>query len=65
MLRALDLPSGARVGLANEVRERLRIEWVDPRDPTKGFRHLYLDPADYEALQVIWLRQHLLKRILR
>ncbi len=27
--------SGARVGLANEVRERLRVEWVDPADPSK------------------------------
>ena len=41
------------MGLANEVRERLRVEWVDPADPAKGFRHLYLDAADYEALQAL------------
>ena len=27
--------SGARVGLAQEVKERLQVEWNDPRDPSQ------------------------------
>jgi len=42
--------SGARVGLASEVKAALRVEWNVPEDPTKGFRHLYLDDADYQAI---------------
>lgn len=30
--------SGARVGLANEVKQCLRVEWANPEDPTKGFK---------------------------
>lgn len=30
--------SGARLGVANEVRDNLRVAWVDDADPTKGFR---------------------------
>ena len=38
--------SGARIGLAEELRNVFRVAWVDERDPTKGFRHLYLTAAD-------------------
>jgi len=41
------------VGLANEVREKLRVEWVDPSDPSRGFLYLYLSPEDYESLQAL------------
>ncbi|KAL4859471.1 Acetyl-CoA carboxylase 1 [Chlorella vulgaris] len=42
--------SGARVGLAAEVKQCLRVEWLNPGDPTKGFRYLYLSPEDYASL---------------
>lgn len=32
--------SGARIGVANEVRDRLQVEWVDPSNPSKGFKSL-------------------------
>ena len=43
--------SGARVGLATEVKQCLRVEWVQPGDPTKGHRYLYLSPEDYRSLE--------------
>lgn len=43
--------SGARIGLAEEVRALFKAAWNDVDDPNKGFQYLYLDPADYEALQ--------------
>ena len=43
--------SGARIGLANEVREKFKVDWEDPEDPEKGFRGLYLTPEDYLELQ--------------
>lgn len=45
--------TGARVGLAVEVRDRLQVSWLDPADPTKGFSHLYLVAEDYEHLQAL------------
>eukprot|EP00887_Chlorella_sp_A99_P005434 scaffold1.g5434.t1 len=42
--------SGARVGLASEVKQCLRVEWQVPADPSKGVRYLYLSPADYRSL---------------
>lgn len=44
--------SGARVGLAMEVREKLKVIWNRPGDPSKGVRNLYLDPEDYNDLLV-------------
>eukprot|EP00200_Dunaliella_tertiolecta_P012627 CAMPEP_0202373002 /NCGR_PEP_ID=MMETSP1127-20130417/4091_1 /ASSEMBLY_ACC=CAM_ASM_000462 /TAXON_ID=3047 /ORGANISM="Dunaliella tertiolecta, Strain CCMP1320" /LENGTH=2753 /DNA_ID=CAMNT_0048969731 /DNA_START=204 /DNA_END=8465 /DNA_ORIENTATION=+ len=43
--------SGARVGLATEVKERLQVAWNDPEDPSQGFQYLYLTEADYAALE--------------
>lgn len=42
--------SGARVGLAAEVKQCLQVEWVQANDPSKGFKYLYLSDADYRAL---------------
>lgn len=33
-----------------QVKSKFRVGWVDPADPTKGFKYLYLTPADYAAL---------------
>ena len=39
--------SGARIGLAEEVKQLFKVAWVDPEYPEKGFQYLYLSPADY------------------
>lgn len=58
MARDLKIPrfyiaanSGARIGLADEVRELFKVEWTDPNDCTKGFKYLYLTESDHEKLQ--------------
>lgn len=45
--------SGARVGLATEVRSRLRVQWLDEAEPSKGFSYLYLSAQDHEELQAM------------
>lgn len=42
--------SGARVGLANEVKQCLQVEWTNPDEPSKGFEYLYLSPEDYNSI---------------
>eukprot|EP00798_Chlamydomonas_sp_ICE-L_P004930 gene4931-34701_t len=42
--------SGARVGLATEIFERLKVQWNDPADASLGFQYLYLAPEDYTTL---------------
>ncbi|KAM6965705.1 acetyl-CoA carboxylase 2 [Aplochiton taeniatus] len=42
--------SGARIGLAEEVRHMFNVAWIDPSDPYKGFKYLYLTPQDYTRL---------------
>nr|XP_008194740.1 PREDICTED: acetyl-CoA carboxylase isoform X1 [Tribolium castaneum] len=39
--------SGARIGLAEEVKNSYKIAWEDNNEPDKGFRYLYLTPEDY------------------
>lgn len=39
--------SGARIGLAEEVKALFRVAWEDNNEPDKGFRYLYLTPEDY------------------
>jgi len=43
--------SGARIGLATELREKFHVAWEDESDPEKGFQGLYLTPEDYMELQ--------------
>jgi len=42
--------SGARIGLAEEMKKLFRVAWTDPSDPSKGHKYLFLTPADYAAL---------------
>ncbi|KAI1900999.1 hypothetical protein AGOR_G00055620 [Albula goreensis] len=42
--------SGARIGLAGEIRHKFQVAWVDPEDPYKGFKYLYLTPQDYTRI---------------
>ncbi|KAL9647632.1 hypothetical protein ABK040_015123 [Willaertia magna] len=58
MARKLKIPriyiaanSGARIGVADEVRELFKVEWNDLNDPTKGFKYLYLNENGYEKLR--------------
>ena len=43
--------SGARIGLASEVRDKFKVAWEDESDPEKGLSGLYLTPEDYLELQ--------------
>ncbi|XP_070619443.1 LOW QUALITY PROTEIN: acetyl-CoA carboxylase 2 [Erythrolamprus reginae] len=42
--------SGARIGFAEEIKSKFQIGWIDPADPYKGFKYLYLTPQDYTRL---------------
>ncbi|KAK6633678.1 hypothetical protein RUM44_004285 [Polyplax serrata] len=54
MSRKLKIPriyisvnSGARIGLAEEIKALFNIAWEDPDEPDKGFKYLYLTTEDY------------------
>ncbi|XP_020505570.2 acetyl-CoA carboxylase isoform X2 [Labrus bergylta] len=42
--------SGARIGLAEEIKHMFQVAWNDPKDPYKGFKYLYLTPQDYTRI---------------
>lgn len=42
--------SGARIGLAEEIKPLFKIAWEDPEDIDKGFKYLYLTVKDYETI---------------
>jgi len=42
--------SGARIGLAQEVKESYRVAWKDPECPQKGFQYLYVDADTFKRL---------------
>lgn len=42
--------SGARIGLAEEVKKVFKAAWVDNADPSKGYKYLYLTESDYSRL---------------
>ena len=42
--------SGARVGLANELKQCMNVAWIKNDDPTKGFRYIYLSKEDHDAI---------------
>jgi len=41
--------SGARIGLADELRQKFKVAWQDG-NPLKGFAYLYVSEEDYPAL---------------
>ncbi|XP_058853812.1 acetyl-CoA carboxylase isoform X11 [Acipenser ruthenus] len=45
--------SGARIGLAEEIRHMFHVAWQDPSDPYKGFKYLYLTPQDYKKVSAL------------
>jgi acetyl-CoA carboxylase / biotin carboxylase 1 len=42
--------SGARIGLAEEVKSLFKVAWEDPEEPEKGFKYLYLNTEDYSEI---------------
>nr|XP_023016054.1 acetyl-CoA carboxylase [Leptinotarsa decemlineata] len=54
MARMLKIPriylsanSGAKIGLAEEIKGIFKVAWEDNKEPDRGFRYLYLTPEDY------------------
>lgn len=47
----LSANSGARIGLAEEVKGQFHIQWVDDTNPDKGFDYVYLLPEEYKKLE--------------
>uniref|UniRef100_A0A674K9S8 acetyl-CoA carboxylase n=1 Tax=Terrapene triunguis TaxID=2587831 RepID=A0A674K9S8_9SAUR len=45
--------SGARIGFADEIKHMFQVAWVDPMDPYKGFKYLYLTPQDYTRISSV------------
>ncbi|XP_066055535.1 acetyl-CoA carboxylase 2 isoform X2 [Chamaea fasciata] len=45
--------SGARIGFADEIKHMFQVAWVDPAEPHKGFRYLYLTPQDYTKISTM------------
>ncbi|XP_026566055.1 acetyl-CoA carboxylase 1 isoform X2 [Pseudonaja textilis] len=45
--------SGARIGLAEEIRHMFHVAWEDPANPYKGFKYLYLTPQDYKKVSAL------------
>lgn len=43
--------SGARIGLAEEIKGLFRVAWHDISDLDKGFKYIYLSPADYDKVR--------------
>lgn len=42
--------AGARIGLVDELKDKINIKFVDEENPSKGFKYLYLSDEDYKAL---------------
>ncbi|XP_041352027.1 acetyl-CoA carboxylase-like isoform X1 [Gigantopelta aegis] len=45
--------SGARIGLAEEIKHMFRVAWEDNSDPEKGFKYLYLRPEDFKKVSAV------------
>lgn len=43
--------SGARIGIAEEIRDKLQVNWVDPNDPLKGFHGLAISSNDLQTVR--------------
>lgn len=59
MARRLGIPriylsanSGARIGLAEELKDLFRVAWNEPNNPDKGYKYIYITPGDYEKIKL-------------
>ncbi|XP_058168228.1 acetyl-CoA carboxylase [Anopheles ziemanni] len=46
----ISVNSGARIGLAEEVKSLFKVAWEDTEEPEKGFKYLYLTTEDYSKI---------------
>lgn len=42
--------SGARIGLYDKIKHKIKVRWIDPENPHLGVESLALSEEDYEAL---------------
>lgn len=42
--------SGARIGVAEEVKSCFKVGWSDESSPERGFQYVYLTPEDYGSI---------------
>ncbi|XP_059482101.1 acetyl-CoA carboxylase isoform X3 [Neocloeon triangulifer] len=49
----LSANSGARIGLADELKPLFKVAWEDPDEPDKGFKYLYLTPEDFKKVSAM------------
>ncbi|KAI3465083.1 hypothetical protein Pfo_021746 [Paulownia fortunei] len=42
--------SGARIGVAEEVKSCFKVGWSDEANPERGFQYVYLTPEDYARI---------------
>nr|KAG5704977.1 hypothetical protein BaRGS_022819 [Batillaria attramentaria] len=45
--------SGARIGMAEEIKHLFRVAWEDPDKPDKGFKYLYLRPDEFKKVSAM------------
>lgn len=46
----ISVNSGARIGVAEEVKAEFNVAWVDSERPERGFKYLFLTPEAYSRL---------------
>uniref|UniRef100_A0A1L8D6K8 Acetyl CoA Carboxylase-2 n=1 Tax=Plutella xylostella TaxID=51655 RepID=A0A1L8D6K8_PLUXY len=46
----ISVNSGARIGVAEEVKSEFQVAWLDPARPERGFKYIYLSPEAYSQL---------------
>ncbi|XP_063545623.1 acetyl-CoA carboxylase [Cydia strobilella] len=46
----ISVNSGARIGVAEEVKQAFNVAWIDAERPERGFKYLYLTPEAYSRL---------------
>ena len=42
--------SGARIGMAQSLKSKFQVCFIDEADPSKGFKYIYLNEQDYSAM---------------
>lgn len=42
--------SGARIGMAQSLKKKFQICFMDDRDPSKGFKYIYLSQGNFSSL---------------
>lgn len=45
--------SGARIGLAEEIKHLFHVAWEDQANPEKGFKYLYLRPDEFKKVSAM------------